>query len=493
MPLLRKILFYVFVLIYLFFCPLIILQALGYFVKPHAQKTVVETGLISLATAPAQATVYVENKKYTRKTPVVLRGLLPGSYNVRLLLKNYRPWSAAITVEPGKATVFDKIILIPQNARVEELLSEECEELIPVAGTRYFLVSKGFKLKDWYSCDAEEKQCVPLARSKSPFKQFTFVSCFTVERSSHVLFYTLDSQGEDRFLWGELRKDEVHLKDITPLFSGEPQKVVWDPNDPRYLFVFKSGTIDRANLQAQSLLPRFLEGVRGYGLYDRMVYYITGENKFERTDTQKRYTANMGANTVETQSLFGNKDFFQVKLLSRDIVLFLGERGELFSNLLPYRFVENGVEGTAYFAQNKQLLVWQKERIGILDFSKERSREDIFQRGPRLAWLYENGKSIEQVFWMYDGSQILFRDKDKLFLLELNRAAEKEPEFLFAVRRKSSILYHEDTGRLFYLDEHAGKLLCLQLVPQTEIITFSFPEKRTEDKTPGVKESSSSS
>ncbi len=54
---LRKILFYLCALLYLISCPLTILYALGYGVQPGAQRGLVKTGVISLATLPPGAPV----------------------------------------------------------------------------------------------------------------------------------------------------------------------------------------------------------------------------------------------------------------------------------------------------------------------------------------------------------------------------------------------------------------------------------------------------
>ena len=69
-----------------------ILYALGYILKPGMEQGLVKTGLIYISTVPSGASVYISNKRYTRRTPAILRDLTPGNYPIRISLKNHRSW-----------------------------------------------------------------------------------------------------------------------------------------------------------------------------------------------------------------------------------------------------------------------------------------------------------------------------------------------------------------------------------------------------------------
>ena len=65
MILLRKILFYICIVLYLIFCPMIILYALGYSFKPQSsQGGIVKTGIIFLSTTPPGADVFLNNRRF---------------------------------------------------------------------------------------------------------------------------------------------------------------------------------------------------------------------------------------------------------------------------------------------------------------------------------------------------------------------------------------------------------------------------------------------
>jgi len=483
MLLLRKILFYVFVLIYFVFCPVVILQAFGYFVYPLAKKTVIETGLISLVSNPAGATIFVENRRFTKRTPAVVRGLLPQAYTVRLAMKNYKPWSRTVTVEAGRATVMDKVLMLPQQLSVQDITSEECEELVALPSTPYFLVVKDEKLKDCLIYDGHEDELRPLLKTDDTFSDMRFVSCVTVDGSPYFLMQVEDVNREPRYLWGEIRKDQTVLTDMSSLLPSAPfQSAEWDATYPKYLFIAYNNDLYRLNTVTRTMFPKFMESVSGYGLFERMVYSIAADQSFVRSDMQKSTRIYHKKYMPISPLLAEIKGFFRIKALTRDTLVFIGEKGELLSNLLPYYFVDKGIVGTAFYADTKQLLMWQKERIGIINFTKDKDREDIFEHGPRVQWIYEKGKNIEQAFWVYNGSHILFRDKDKVYLIDVNASAKNEPEFLVQVRRKSNMVYQESTGKLFFLDAEQGKLVVMRILPRTDMINFQFPEMRKEEE-----------
>lgn len=140
---LRRGVFYLCVGLYLVVCPLTILSALGYLVVPGASPGMVTTGLISLATVPPGATIFLSGRRYTRTTPTLLRDLLPGDYAVRMVLPGHQPWERTVRVEGERATVLERVILLPQTFPVVEVIQRRGDRLIPGPGGRSLVVATG--------------------------------------------------------------------------------------------------------------------------------------------------------------------------------------------------------------------------------------------------------------------------------------------------------------------------------------------------------------
>ncbi len=484
MSLLRKIFFYLFVAIYLVCCPLLVLYGLGYTFKPGAEQEIIKSGLVYLSTAPLGASMYLNNRRYTKKTPAILSGLLPGDYQVSLVLKNYRPWIHILPVEAGKATVLERILLLPEEWKRKILSPDVFEDLVPISDSRFFLLTKGLKAKDLFIYDWKEEKARPLFPEDSSFLNSRISARFQVKESPAFLL-RVGNATDGRFLWVVPKKEEIQIKDVTDLFLDKPHQIEWDPQVKKYLFAFQNDYLNRVNLALQTTEPKFLDHIRGYGLFEKKLYVLKSDNTFERIDFDGKWERQLLRDPALGSSLFGEKGNYQVKVFSDDIILFLGEKGELLGNRLPYRFVEEGVLGLEFYPKLKRVLIWKKDALGVLDFSKQRGElgeKEVFESGPKLIWVFKKGEKIEQAFWVYEGSHILFRDGDKVFLLELETYGKPHLNFLVEVKHRSSIFYSEDLGKLYYLDNTTGNLTSMEILPRWEILPLPFPERKEEKK-----------
>jgi hypothetical protein len=473
MQALRKLVFYVFTAIYIVFCPLIILYAFGYIYRPDEPNGVTQTGLIYLATAPTNAAVYINGSLYPQKTPALLPGLLPGDYSIRLFLEGYEAWEKKLPVEIEKATVLDRILLVPEKLEREKLLEGTIRELIPVPENDFFLIKNDKTLGSIrvYDCDAGEARS--LFESDSPFYKFSLLEYFMIEKSPASLFYVGSPEGEN-FLWIQLDKEKSKPKDITSLFQIPPRQIKWLPRQQTNLFSFQGGYLNRVDLDSGAVYPKFIPNVRGYDLFNGQVYVLKENNVLMKTGYDAKSETVLLKDPALALSIFGKKGSFQVEVLSERIILFLGENGELLANRLPYRFVKKGVKGIKIDQGSQHVLIWQKDRIGILDFSVEETDNIEFEKGPRLTWIHSGGKNIGQCFWTYQTSHVLFRDLDKVYLITAKPYGQYKTDYIAAVKKGTSIYYLEETGKLYFLEPSFGELTSVRIIPEKGLIPMPF-------------------
>ncbi|MDD5226993.1 MAG: hypothetical protein PHV97_07430, partial [Candidatus Omnitrophica bacterium] len=150
---------------------------------------------------------------------------------------------------------------------------------------------------------------------------------------------------------------------------------------------------------------------------------------------------------------------------SNNTICFRGEHGEFFSNVLPYRFVDEGVRGYQTDLGGRKVALWQGGRVGVLDFEKPERKKEFFERGPEIEWLFEKGKSVRQAYFVYDANYILFCDEDVLSLVRIGER-NGPPEKLVRVREKSGFFYAEKTGKLYYLEPSRGGLVAADILPE---------------------------
>lgn len=475
MTILRKIFFYLFAAIFVIFAPIIVFYALGYFIQPGQTEHIVKTGLIYISSVPSDATVYLESKKFQKKTPAMIRNLLPGTYRLKINKKNYKPWTQLISVEAGKATVLNKVILFPKNWQPETNSTYDFTKLIPLPESNRILLSKGEKLSDYFVYEMSSEKTKPIIKPDFIYADSKVVHYECMPRSEYVLFEVTSSDGP-KFLWINIEKNKEEIKDVSSFFSTASEHVFWDAEEPKYLFSIENHVMKRLNLNTSMSAPQFMKFVRSYGVFNKSLYVMTDHDSFVKTDLENRREEVILNDSGLYEGLFGNEESYQIKVLQDDLILFISARGALVSNRLPYHFVNEGVLDSVANEENQKILFYTKNKIGALDFTRQTQDVKIFEKGPVLSWIYEQGKSIQSVYWVYGGTHVLFQDGNDVFFLEAIPYSAYSLMPLIKVKDNSSIFYSDKFGKLFYLEPGAGKLKSLEILPKRKMPIWEIPE-----------------
>lgn len=463
MALFRKLVFSVFVLLYLVLCPMMILYSLGYVWAPGAQRGLVKTGLLSIASAPPGASIYVGKRHYTKTTPAILREFLPGQYQIKVALKGYRPWTRLVPVEPERATVLERILLLPEQFRPKRLLLEPFEQLIPLPGGHQFLLvglppARLVTIFDWRT---ERAWTLPLSRLAVGDGAITVLA--TVKDSSTVLL-RLEGTDRVRWLWLELRGKESRLEDLTDWWPRRLAWAAWDPSARHELLLFHDRMVSHLGLGSGIMTRGLVNHVRGFGIAHKKLYVLTEKQIVERMDLQGRNQELFLDDRALNEALSEEPGLLRLTVLSNELLVFLGKRGQLMTSWPPYRQAARGVVDLDYDAEHERLLVWGRERVGALNVPGE------------IHWLFSDGRRIEQALWVHEGSHILIRDADRVRLLEADSSDTPHVEDLLRVKEGSAVAYSEETGKVYYLDHPNGMLSAIQLVPTLEPLTLPFAE-----------------
>ncbi len=465
MNIFRKIVFYLFLALYLVLCPIVILYAFGYIFTPKTEEGFAKTGLIRIETIPSNAAISVSNRLFEEKTPATVRNLLPGAYDLKVLLRGYRPWIRRVEVEAGKAVNFEKVVLVPQNVKTKTLIAKPFDDLFPVPGTRYLLLKGGKQAGGLIAYDWRNGTFRTVLPDTASSGAAELIKIFSVKDSPFVILGIKDTQGL-KFLGCYLDKEKSEVRDITTLFGGkEPKEIRWEGNHPEYLFVLRGQDLARLDLEKMTAVPDFLPKVRGFGLFKGKVYALR-ESSIIRTGVHsKKGEETLVEKGVFLENLFRGGEQYRIDFISNRSICFLGSRGELFSNVLPYRFVDEGVRGYEFDRGGRKVALWQGGRVGVLDFEKPERKKEFFERGPEIEWLFEKGANIRQAYFVYDASHVLFCDDDKIFMARIGEqyiSLEK----IVAVRKGSGVFYAEKTGKLYYLEPSLGEFVAADILPE---------------------------
>lgn len=481
---LRKTLILAFLGAYLIICPLLFLYTFGRILNPGGKAS--SSGLIFLSTSPSGATIEVEGRRFSQKTPAALSNMLPGLYNITLSLEDYQPWQHKVRAFPKLASAFDKILLLPNQWQTQEVLTDSFRELIDLPLSRFFILTKGDKLGDYYSFDSKTGELTPFIRSDSELASWEVTSLFKVDSSESVVILAR-AFGKEKYLLIEQEKDYVNIKDISRFFPTTPEHILWDPGASNYIFSFADYKLNKIDTLGQSLETEYLDQLRGYGLFNRKLYVLKDINTLFRIDYDRSNQKVLINDPILAEFLFGREGFFEVKPLDNNLIIFLGKDGKLISNRLPYRITEAGVRGVAFHRQSKRVLFWMKNQAGIIDYRPLFSADLTTAKTipTKGHWFYSKARNITQAFWAYRGSYIILVDQDKVLIFELKEETELSASRIVKIKRDSSVHYLESLGKLYYLDPSTKRLNCIDIIdkmPSAKKRPLSFKEYLAKSK-----------
>lgn len=464
MNLFRRVVFYFLFLLYLVLCPLIIFYALGYIFTPKLEEGFAKTGLVRIETLPSGASVLIANKRFSEKTPTTIRNLLAGDYDIRISLAGYRPWARRVKVEPGKAANFTRVLLVPQKLDPRLLDAGFFTALWPVPGTHFLFLKSSELVGDLRVFDWKDEAVRWVLPKPSPFINAKLVKVFTANESPFIVLQ-IEHAGGIKFLGCSLDKDKPEAEDLSGLFKeGPPDEILWEGARPDYLFARYGQSVSRLDLEKRQVLPDFLQKVMGIGIFKGKIYALSGSSFFRVNLGARPGDETLVENGSFLENLFRKDGKFKIDFISHNTICISSEKGEFFSNALPYRFAEEGVRGYQTASEGRKVVLWQAGRVGILDFEKPERKKEFFERGPEIEWVFDKGADVRDAYFVYEAAYVLFGDGQEVFLAPVKE--ERGPvEKLVKTREGTAVFYSERTGELYYLEPSRGHFMALRLLP----------------------------
>lgn len=119
----RRVVYFVFIIIFLVITPLIILYTAGYrynFQKHKLQKT----GILILKSNPEGARIYLNGERQRIDTPARLADLIPEDYSIKIEKDGFYPWQKTLPVKSRLTTFAENITLFKKNLPTELLVGD---------------------------------------------------------------------------------------------------------------------------------------------------------------------------------------------------------------------------------------------------------------------------------------------------------------------------------------------------------------------------------
>ncbi len=486
MKALRRALFYIFLVLYLAAAPTAILYALGYIYKPGSEHGLVQSGLVSIASTPDDALVFLGDSRYTRRTPAVLRDLLPGTYVLRLAREGSDAWQTLVEVKPERATLIDRVLLLPAGRATRIVHDAPIDALVDDPGEERLLLVHRKRLGDARVYDAGDRTIRPLlAAGDSPWADATVTRLWTVRGSPCALVHAT-ARGDSAYLWFDLDDEDEPPLDITRLFPEPPDDVRWDPRADDELYTRVGERTHRLDLDAMAIFPDLAPPARGVALNRKRLYALTGSNTLVRVERDGDAPESNYTIPAELAKRLDD-GAHHLHPLPDDVLLLRNEDGALLANTPPWVVLPRGVRALLPDTEEEQWLVTTERALGLLevvereDDNEEEDDEEEGKKGTeiRVRWLHEHPHPIQRVAWMHDNTHLLFSSEGRIWLLALERGGGGPPREIATLHRDGAFAFSERTGDVVFLQADR-RVAAMNLLPPRSLIPLPSLEEEAE-------------
>ncbi|MFA5047806.1 MAG: PEGA domain-containing protein [Patescibacteria group bacterium] len=388
----RRLVYSIFIIIFLIVTPLVILYAEGYrynFQKGRVQKT----GILIISSLPKKAEVYLNEKKIDKqKTNAKIEYILPGDYEIKLVKEGYHNWQKKLPICENLTTFAEKIILWKnsQPQKISTLSSTNWQE--SPSGKKTALLNDNFQL-EIFDQDNEKLSTTTDLKTLAPLK----ISSWSP--SEHRLLLTSTGPG-DAVTYIIVNLDN---KKIQKIINQKYQKIKWSPGNDNVLYAQNNTglwQIDLDKKTAKILIAKFQAD--DFIIRNGQVYYF---------HQQKIYNQKLNASAARIVTDKIKCPGCQINDRVTSKIILLNQQTQNLVIVSPDQSMPN-ISAQAKdinWLNDDTILFYNDWEIYIYNFNK---------KDPELITRF--GQPISQAVWHPQGRHLIFASDNKLRVIELD-------------------------------------------------------------------------
>ena len=412
----RKVLLFIFFLIFILVAPILTFYVQGYRFD-FENKRLTQTGGIFIKTInPKQVEVYLDGK-LSKKTDfffssTLIENLLPKNYNIKVQKQGYYTWEKNLEVKEKQVAEARSIVLLPKDPEFQ-LLTTEVENI-------------------WFSED----------KSKAIIK----------EREKDI--WTLKLYNLEKNVKSQLIKETDAYKTGADLIDLQ-----FTNNDKLMLQIENKEQISYFELEIDSIPPLLtkvkapqplIKDALSYESFNEAIYYLDSSGDLYKTDTS------LTNNERITSQAFDIRQETKYKLHVFEKAIFLQEGKTIYLFDQEKKIFEKFSENINYIKispDKRKLVYFSDSEIKIL-FLEEQNFQPRFNKGENM-FLMRLSESINDIFWLNSDYLILITsnvlkiveidNRDRVNIIDI--VTVENPEIF--LNRKTKELYLLDRGNLF--------------------------------------------
>jgi hypothetical protein len=464
----RRLLFWALFILFFAVSPLVIYYSQGFRYDKY-RGIFIHSGSITVKSIPTSVKIYLNEELQPTKSldiinnSITLNGLRPGSYNLKLSADGYQDWEKKIEVHSGVSTEFWNVVLLPINAKLQDLNVSNVGRFFPSPfGKRIAYIGLNNSQFQIWSLDIKQNE--PQAIYTGNDLSFPDDKLENLEwnfKESYIVSPVLKNGKKDYLIASaDMDLDPFFLSETTRL--TELQKARWSPEEKGVTyFLAKSADKPFSSLYkidvSQKKTDLVLEDVQAFDFSSNSIYFIQSNNML--------YSAGLSGENISqiTPFQFAEDSLGQdprLIVFDEDRQALVTKEGKLF---VHNRDIEDdilnlgdNIVGVQFSDDGKKMLFWSKNELNALYLRKWETQptreENEVQQVIRFS------SPIDNVFWYRDYENVFFSNQGKIKMIGLDpRDRRVSMEVYNNSLTEFPAAYDSGNGRYFFVREVEGR------------------------------------
>ncbi len=445
----RTSLFIIFLFTFAVLAPAIVLYTAGFRLNIK-NNTVQRTGVISVATNPRGATIFLGSQRIRQTSPHLIKRAAPGEYTITLSKDGFHSWTNQIEVVQGVTTHVSGVTLL-QESTPEQTLLKKIELLVPAPSGLHaaFTLNEGGWRELWLF-NAEQNEPILLDRvaltESSPASRITW--------SADSAYFSFSNPVTAEMVLFSRSGDRI---DALSNFD-ESMRLTWHPSAANAFFVedadeVTSYRIENSTINEIEVLADFSVDIDG-----RSISFVDNGNMIELRQTingRQEVAALLPRGEYTLQEQTGS---FLILTDVRGTVLLID-----LSSAEPI-----------LFERRVQLYDWNSE-TRELAFS-DGNEISVYRVDPhRVQFFTRQSDSLVGLSWQHGTSYLFAASQTELFAIETEQIGKRSLRFSLATPQTIEHFWLSRDGRVAFFEgivEGAEGIYSLDLLASTSYLPF---------------------
>lgn len=473
----KKIFFWLLVLLFLAVAPVVVYYAMGYRFS-FERGIFVYSGSVTIKPTPREIEVFLDNKQVSTGMVNFLNysyhigSLNPDKYMLEVRSPGYIPWSKEFHVHSGVSTEFWNVFLPREHYTQIEYLTQGVEDFfISPDGKRIALVENeagkmGIKILDvkkeeiLYSFSFDGYQLLKNKKENIEWSPREGRLIVPVEKNNKREYFVINIGNEEFFNLNEkIKKENI-------------RKLRWSSDDKNTLFYMLENKLYRLDLENFDNEVEVADNISGYDLSGSNIYYLSSDNNIIYRENISGRGESVQATTESIEAKGGDEfelivyDKDRIAVISQDKKLFLYNHGETTEGV---KEIGQGVEGIHFSNDGKKIAFWSNNEIAVY-FTRKWETQPSREEGQKID-IVRFSQPIKNVSWFKDYEHLIFSAGDKIKIVELDNRSIKNINDLVSLNLEDfKATYNNREDNLFFINKNNEnkKLYSISLTEEDE-------------------------